>query len=168
MAVAETREPQTWLSRTLVVRATWAIAALAVVAPLFVTVALMDVAGGLFVAAGLVRLAYAARHETGPSRLAGLTAVGLGVALLAASGIGVWSLPVLFAIYLGVEAALRLVQAIRRDNVRLYSAGVLAALVALGIWQDVFCGGFGLFGPLVGLDLAVVAWAFTEPGADAA
>jgi hypothetical protein len=54
------------------------------------------------------------------------------------------------------------VQAVRHDNVRLYSAGVLAGLIALGIWRDVFCGGFGLFGPLVGVDLAAAAWAFAE------
>lgn len=160
MALADTMGPQTWLTRRRVVLATWGLAVVAAVAPLFVTVGLLDVTGVLFLLAGSVRLAYALPNEAGPSRLAGLTAVGLGVTLVVVSGIGIWSLPVLFAIYLGVETVLRLVQAVRRDNVRLYSAGVLGGLIALGIWQDVFCGGFGLFGPLVGVDLAAVAWAF--------
>lgn len=162
MTPADTVGPQTWLTRRRVVLATWGLAIVAAIAPLVVMVGLLDVAGGLFVIAGAIRLAYALPSERGPSRLAGLTAVVLGVTLLAASGIGLWSLPVLFAVYLGVETALRLVQAVRRDNVRLYSAGVLGGLIALGIWQDVFCGGFGLFGPLVGVDLAAVAWAFAE------
>lgn len=160
MARADTTDPPLGLTRRHVVRGTWAIALVAALAPLVVTVALLDVAGVLFVLAGALRLAFALSAEHGPSRLAGLTAVGLGVALLLASGIGIWSLPVMFAGYLAVEAGLRLIQAVRRDNVRLYSAGVLAGLIALGIWQDVFCGGFGLFGPLIGLDLAAVAWAF--------
>jgi uncharacterized membrane protein HdeD (DUF308 family) len=163
MASADSVGPAHLLTRRRVVHATWATAAVAAVAPLAVTVGLLDVVGVLFVLAGLFRMAYALGHERGPSRLAGLTAVVLGVTLIVVSGIGIWSLPVLFAIYLGVETALRLVQAVRRDNVRLYSAGVLAGLIALGIWQDVFCGGFGLFGPLVGVDLAAVAWAFAEP-----
>jgi uncharacterized membrane protein HdeD (DUF308 family) len=162
MTPADTIGPRRWLTRRGVVLATWGLAVVAAVAPLVVTVGLLDVTGALFLAAGLVRLAFALPHERDAARLAGLTAVVLGVTLLAVSGIGIWSLPVLFAIYLGVEAVLRLVQAVRRDNIRLYSAGVLAGLVALGIWQDVFCGGFGLFGPLVGLDLAAVAWAFAE------
>jgi uncharacterized membrane protein HdeD (DUF308 family) len=165
MTPADTAGPRSWLTRRRVVLATWALAGVAAVAPLVVTVGLLDVTGALFVAAGLVRLAFALPHERDASRLAGFTAVVLGVTLLAVSGIGIWSLPVMFAIYLGVEAVLRLVQAVRRDNIRLYSAGVLAGLVALGIWQDVFCGGFGLFGPLVGLDLAAAAWAFAEPPA---
>ena len=165
MTPADTVGPRSWLTRRRVVLATWALAGVAAVAPLVVTVGLLDVTGVLLLAAGLVRLAFALPHERDASRLAGLTAVVLGVTLLAVSGIGIWSLPVMFAIYLGVEALLRLVQAVRRDNIRLYSAGVLAGLVALGIWQDVFCGGFGLFGPLVGLDLAAVAWAFAEPPA---
>jgi uncharacterized membrane protein HdeD (DUF308 family) len=168
MAGADAVASRRLLPRRRVVRVSWSLAAAAAIAPLFVTVALSDVAGVLFVAAGLIRLAYALPHEQGPSRLAGLTATGLGVALLLASGVGIWSLPVLFAAYLGIETPLRLVQAVRRDNVRLYSAGILAGLIALGIWRDVFCGGFGLFGPLVGLDLAAVAWAFAEPDADAA
>lgn len=163
MTAADAAGPPSLPSRRHVVLATWGLAVVALLAPLFTTMALLDVMGVLFLLAGLLRLAFAVRAETGAAKLAGLTAVILGVTLVAVSGIGIWSLPVLFAIYLGVEAALRLVQAVRRDNVRLYSAGVLAALVALGIWQDVFCGGFGLFGPLVGLDLAVVAWAFAEP-----
>jgi len=163
MASADSVGPRHLLTRRRVVHATWALAALAAAAPLAVTVGLLDVTGVLFVVAGLVRLAYAGVHERGPSRLAGLTALALGVTLIVASGIGLWSLPVLFAFYLAAETVLRLVQAVRRDNVRLYSAGVLAGLIALGIWQDVFCGGFGLFGPLVGVDLAAVAWAFAEP-----
>lgn len=162
MSLAATVGPRSWLTRRRVVLASWGLAGVAAIAPLFVTVGLVDVTGALFLLAGAIRLAYALPHERGPSRLAGLTAVGLGVALLVASGIGLWSLPVLFAVYLGVETALRLVQAVRRDNVRLYSAGVLGGLIALGIWQDVFCGGFGLFGPLVGVDLVAVAWAFAE------
>ncbi|MFP4125769.1 MAG: DUF308 domain-containing protein [Alphaproteobacteria bacterium] len=162
MSLADTVGPRTRLTRRGVVLATWGLAVVAAVAPLFVTVGLLDVIGALFLLAGTIRLAHALPDERGPSRLAGLTAVILGVTLLLASGIGFWSLPVLFAVYLGVEAALRLVQAVRRDNVRLYSAGVLGGLIALGIWQDVFCGGFGLFGPLVGVDLAAVAWAFAE------
>lgn len=163
MASADSVGPAHLLTRRRVVHATWALAAVAAVAPLAVTVGLIDVVGVLFVLAGVVRLAYTLGHERGPSRLAGLTAVALGATLIVVSGIGLWSLPVMFAIYLGGETALRLVQAVRRDNVRLYSAGVLAGLIALGIWQDVFCGGFGLFGPLVGVDLAAVAWAFAEP-----
>jgi len=163
MATADTVGPRRLFTRRRVVHATWALAVVAAVAPLAVTVGLLDVVGVLFVLAGAVRLAYALAHERGPSRAAGLTAIVLGVALIAASGVGMWSLPVLFACYLAAETALRLVQAVRRDNVRLYSAGVLAGLIALGIWQDVFCGGFGLFGPLVGVDLAAVAWAFAEP-----
>ncbi len=150
--------------RRHVVLATYALAAAAALAPLVTITGLLDVAGVLFVAAGLVRLAFALRVEHGPGRLAGLTAVALGVALLLASGQGLWSLPVLFAIYLGVEAVLRVAQAVRRDNLRLYSAGIVAGLIGLGIWQDVFCGGFALFGPLVGLDLAAVAWAYATAG----
>jgi uncharacterized membrane protein HdeD (DUF308 family) len=162
MAVADGVDTDGWLTRRRVVLGTGAIAAAAAVAPIFVTVQLLDVAGVLFLLAGGIRLAYAVPHERGPARLAGLTAVALGLVLLAVSGVGIWSLPVMFAIYLGVEAALRFVQAVRRDNIRLYAAGVLAALVALGIWQDVFCGGFALFGPLIALDLAAAAWAYAE------
>ena len=168
MMLTDTVGPRPWLNRRRVVLATWGLAGVAALSPLVVTVALLDVVGVLFLLAVAIRLAYALPNERGPSRLAGLTAVGLGVMLLVVSGIGLWSLPVLFAVYLGVETALRLVQAVRRDNVRLYSAGVLAGLIALGIWQDVFCGGFGLFGPLVGVDLAAVAWAFAQPDGGAA
>jgi uncharacterized membrane protein HdeD (DUF308 family) len=163
MAHADAQPTPTFLDRRRVVLATWGLAVVAALAPLVVTVALLDVAGALFLLAGGLRLAFALRQERGPSRLAGLTAVVLGLSLIAVSGVGIWSLPVLFAVYLAVEAVLRLVQAVRRDNVRLYSSGVLAGLIALGIWQDVFCGGFGLFGPLVGLELAAVGWAFDEP-----
>jgi hypothetical protein len=136
----------------------------ATLAPLATVSQLLDVAGVLFVAAGSLRLACAARSETGPERLAGVTALVLGTALLLASGEGFWSLPVLFAVYLGIEAGLRVLQAVRHDNLRLYSAGIIAGLIGLGIWQDVFCGGFALFGPLIGLDLAVAAWAYDAVG----
>lgn len=154
------------LERRQVVRATLALALAAAVAPLFVTVALMDVAGALLAAAGMLRLAHGLAQASGAERFAGATTLVLGAALVTASGEGLWSLPVLLAVYLGVEAVLRLVQAMRHDNLRLYAAGLLAGLVALGIWQDVFCGGYGLFGPLVGLDLAAAAWAYgARPGA---
>ena len=162
MAIAHSHSLATRPTRRLVVRGTYALAAVAAVSPLFVTVALLEVAGVLFVLAGLLRLAFALAEEQGPSRLAGLTAVALGVTLLVVSGQGIWSLPVMFAIYLGVEAVLRLVQAVRRDNLRLYTAGLLAALIGVAIWQDIFCGGYALFGPTIGLDLAAGAWAFAE------
>jgi|GEM_PF-2444152 len=146
--------------RSKVVFATYLLAAIVAVAPLFVVVGLIDVAGAAFLAAGLLRLTVAVPESTGLSRLAGTTSVGLGVALLAASGEGVWSLPVLFTAYLVVEAGLRLAQALQRRHLRLYSAGLLAILVALGIQLGTFCGSYQLFGPLVGMDLAVSAWAF--------
>lgn len=151
-----------FLERRHVVRATLVLALGAAVAPLFVTVALIDVAGALLLAAGTLRLAHGLTRAHGAERFAGVTTLVLGAALMTASGEGAWSLPVLFAVYLGVEAVLRLVQAVRHDNLRLYSAGLLAGLVALGIWQEVFCGGYGLFGPLVGLDLAAAAWAYAD------
>ncbi len=146
--------------RKAAVLVTYALAIVVALAPLFVTVALIDVAGTVFLAAGLLRLAVALPEASGLSRFAGATALVLGAALLAASGEGLWSLPVLFATYLVVEAVLRFVQALRHQDLRLYSAGVIATLIALGIWLDIFCGGYGLFGPLVALDLAATAWAF--------
>ena len=146
--------------RTKVVFATYLLAAIVAVAPLVVVVGLIDVAGAAFLAAGLLRLTVAVPEATGVSRLAGTTSVVLGVALLAASGEGVWSLPILFAAYLVVEAGLRLFQALQCQNLRLYSAGLLAILMALGIVLGFFCGSYRLFGPLVGIDLAVSAWAF--------
>ena len=100
MMLTDTVGPRPWLNRRRVVLATWGLAGVAALAPLVVTVALLDVAGVLFLLVGAIRLAYALPNERGPSRLAGLTAVGLGVMLLVVSGIGLWSLPVLFAVYL--------------------------------------------------------------------
>jgi uncharacterized membrane protein HdeD (DUF308 family) len=162
MRLGAARRPWLRLNRRRVAHVTYGLAVAAAAAPLVTTAGLVDVAGVLFVLGGAIRLAYALPNERGAARAAGLAAAVLGLTLLAVSGVGIWSLPVLFAVYLGVETALRCVQAVRHDNVRLYSAGVLAGLIALGIWRDVFCGGFGLFGPLVGVDLAAAAWAFAE------